>query len=75
MLITNWCRPKLQKPGDPFKDFIIEPLEAIIEKKDPLASRFISLCGIESPGLTSSLAIANHVANALLNYSSKNNFQ
>ncbi|KAG2382458.1 hypothetical protein C9374_005038 [Naegleria lovaniensis] len=70
-------RPKLQKPGDKFKDFIIEPLGAILPDKTEgsLASRFISLCGIESPGLTSSLAIANYVANDLLNYSSKCNFK
>ncbi|KAF9974726.1 hypothetical protein BGZ73_001809 [Actinomortierella ambigua] len=43
-------RPKLQGPGEPFKDFVIE-------KK----GSYVHLAGIESPGLTSSLAIAGHV--------------
>ena len=48
-------RPKLQKPGDPTRDFIIKN-EA--EKGHP---NFINLIGIESPGLTSCLAIAKYV--------------
>ncbi|MCX8083061.1 MAG: FAD-dependent oxidoreductase, partial [bacterium] len=48
-------RPKLQKKGDAFKDFII--------KKE--YQGFINLIGIDSPGLTSCLAIAKYVKNLL----------
>ena len=44
-------RPKLQKKGDEFKDFII--------KKE--LDGFINLIGIDSPGLTCCLSIAKHV--------------
>jgi L-2-hydroxyglutarate oxidase LhgO len=48
-------RPKLAGPGEPFKDFIIK-------EEDELGyNNFFTLIGIESPGLTSSLAIADHV--------------
>ncbi|KAG0314731.1 hypothetical protein BGZ97_009014 [Linnemannia gamsii] len=43
-------RPKLAGPGEPFRDFIIHHHDG-----------FVNLAGIESPGLTSSLAIAEHV--------------
>lgn len=49
-------RPKLSGPGEPNADFLIE---------GPAAhgvQGLINLFGIESPGLTSSLAIARHVA-------------
>lgn len=49
-------RPKLTGPGEPAADFAIEG-EAIHG-----ARGIINLLGIESPGLTSSLAIADHVA-------------
>lgn len=50
-------RPKIQGPGDTARDFIIDqPIPGII-----------NLFGIESPGLTSSLAIAQHVAGLLNN--------
>lgn len=49
-------RPKLSKPGEPFRDFIIQ------EEKDDGFNNFINLVGIESPGLTASLAIADYVA-------------
>ena len=49
-------RPKLQKPGDPFRDFIIKDEQA---KAMP---GFINLIGIESPGLTSCLSIAKMVS-------------
>ena len=49
-------RPKLQKPGDPARDFIIAEESA---KGFP---GVINLIGIESPGLTASPAIARHVA-------------
>lgn len=49
-------RPKLAGAGAPASDFIIEgPMEHG-------APGLINLLGIESPGLTSSLAIADHVA-------------
>ncbi|CAG8456224.1 9205_t:CDS:2 [Ambispora leptoticha] len=53
-------RPKLQAPGEPFRDFIIQE-----ETKYGLEG-FINLIGIESPGLTSSLAIAEMVADEIL---------
>jgi len=48
-------RPKLQGPGDSFCDFVI---------KEDLPG-FINLVGIESPGLTSSPAIARYVKKML----------
>ena len=52
-------RPKIQKPGDPVMDFYIK------EEKDRGFRGFINLIGIESPGLTSSLSIANYVRNLI----------
>ena len=49
-------RPKLQKPGDPARDFIIA------EETAKGLPGVINLIGIESPGLTASPAIARHVA-------------
>lgn len=46
-------RPKLQKKGDQFKDFVI--------KKE--MDGFINLIGIDSPGLTSCLSIAKYIRN------------
>ncbi|GAA5817262.1 hypothetical protein MFLAVUS_010805 [Mucor flavus] len=46
-------RPKLAGPGEAFRDFII--------KEETEHDNFFSLIGIESPGLTSSLAIADYV--------------
>ena len=48
-------RPKLQGPGEPVRDFYIR------EESARGMPGFINLTGIESPGLTSCLAIANHV--------------
>ena len=48
-------RPKLQAPGEEMRDFVIR------EESDKGFSRLINLIGIESPGLTSSLAIARMV--------------
>ena len=48
-------RPKLQGPGDDFRDFVI--------KED--APGFINLVGIESPGMTASPAIARYVQKLL----------
>ena len=49
-------RPKLQKPGDPARDFIIA------EETAKGLPGVVNLIGIESPGLTASPAIARHVA-------------
>ncbi|MCM8786101.1 MAG: NAD(P)/FAD-dependent oxidoreductase [Candidatus Omnitrophica bacterium] len=48
-------RPKLQKKGEGFKDFVI---------KEEL-SGFINLIGIDSPGLTCCLSIAKYVKNLI----------
>jgi L-2-hydroxyglutarate oxidase LhgO len=52
-------RPKIQKPGEPVRDFYIK------EESERGNPGFINLIGIESPGLTSSLAIANYVRNLI----------
>lgn len=49
-------RPKLQGPGEPYRDFVIR------EESANGCPGFINLIGIESPGLTACLAIARHVA-------------
>jgi L-2-hydroxyglutarate oxidase LhgO len=49
-------RPKLQGPGDEFRDFIITH-----EEKAGFPG-LINLIGIESPGLTAALAIARYVS-------------
>lgn len=48
-------RPKLQGPGDGFRDFVIT------HEQDKGLPGFINLIGIESPGLTSAPAIARYV--------------
>jgi len=48
-------RPKLQQEGGSFRDFYIK------EESENGFPNFINLIGIESPGLTSCLAIANYV--------------
>jgi L-2-hydroxyglutarate oxidase LhgO len=52
-------RPKLQKPGDAVRDFIIN------EESDKGFPGVINLLGIESPGLTASIAIAKYVKKLL----------
>jgi L-2-hydroxyglutarate oxidase LhgO len=53
------CRPKLSGPGQPAADFRVDgPALHAIEG-------LVNLFGIESPGLTSCLAIAEHVAELL----------
>jgi L-2-hydroxyglutarate oxidase LhgO len=47
-------RPKLQRPGDAFRDFVISG------EQGPLKG-LVNLIGIESPGLTACLAIAGEV--------------
>ena len=48
-------RPKIQQMGEPAHDFII------VNESEHGNDNFINLIGIESPGLTSSLAIAEYV--------------
>jgi L-2-hydroxyglutarate oxidase LhgO len=48
-------RPKLAGPGDAFRDFVIEEASA------HGAPGFVATLGIESPGLTAALAIADRV--------------
>ncbi len=49
-------RPKLHAPGAPAHDFVIQGPDV------HGVPRLVNLFGIESPGLTSSLALAEHVA-------------
>ena len=48
-------RPKLQKPGEVFRDFIIK------EESEYSCPGLINLIGIESPGLTAAPAIADYI--------------
>lgn len=52
-------RPKITGPGEPMSDFAIQG------PRDHGVAGLINLYGIESPGLTSSLAIADRVAGLL----------
>jgi L-2-hydroxyglutarate oxidase LhgO len=52
-------RPKLYREGEPVPDFMIHGPE------DHGMAGFVGLFGIESPGLTSALAIGEHVAGVL----------
>jgi len=52
-------RPKLQKPGEPFHDFVIR------DEADAGFPGLINLIGIESPGLTACLAIGEYVEELL----------
>ncbi len=52
-------RPKLQGPNEGFKDFCIQ------DEKQHNVKGLINLFGIDSPGLTSSLAIAEYVEGLL----------
>jgi L-2-hydroxyglutarate oxidase LhgO len=54
-------RPKLQGQGEDVKDFVIR------DETDKGLPGFIDLIGIESPGLTSSPAIARYVADMVKN--------
>jgi L-2-hydroxyglutarate oxidase LhgO len=56
---NSGIRPKLQAPGEPMRDFIISH-----EKQKGLEG-IINLIGIESPGLTASLAIAKYVSDMI----------
>jgi L-2-hydroxyglutarate oxidase LhgO len=52
-------RPKIQKPGEPLKDYYI------MEESKRGFPGFINLIGMESPALTSSISIARYVDNIL----------
>jgi len=52
-------RPKIQAQGEPARDFLIEG------PKDHGVAGLVNLFGIESPGLTASLAIADYVVGLL----------
>jgi L-2-hydroxyglutarate oxidase LhgO len=52
-------RPKLQGPGEPFRDFVVAESSAMG------APAMVHLVGIESPGLTASGALARRVAKLL----------
>jgi L-2-hydroxyglutarate oxidase LhgO len=52
-------RPKLQGPGDAFRDFVVA------EESARGLPGLVNLVGIESPGLTASLAIGERVAELL----------
>lgn len=56
---TAGIRSKLQPPQKPKRDFVI------CEEKERGLDGFINLIGIESPGLTASLAIAGHVSSMI----------
>jgi len=60
---TAGIRPKLQGPGGDFRDFVIS------DEADKGFPGFINLIGIESPGLTASLAISRYVREKVLRYS------
>jgi L-2-hydroxyglutarate oxidase LhgO len=53
-------RPKIQKSGEPQKDFYIK------EEGERGLPGFINLIGMESPGLTSSISIANYVNDLII---------
>jgi L-2-hydroxyglutarate oxidase LhgO len=61
LISADFCgiRPKIAVEGGAFQDFIIQPET---QRGFP---RLINLIGIESPGLTSSLAIADEIASLL----------
>jgi L-2-hydroxyglutarate oxidase LhgO len=52
-------RPKIQRPGEPLRDFYI------CEETKRGFPGFINLIGMESPGLTSSIAIAKYINNLI----------
>ena len=60
-LVPDYCgiRPKLTGPGEPAADFMIAPESA------HGMPRLVNLFGIESPGLTSSLSLAEEVVGYL----------
>ncbi len=59
---TSGIRPKLQGPGESYRDFVI------CDEKDAGFPGFINLIGIESPGLTSCIPIAQYVRTLIQPY-------
>jgi L-2-hydroxyglutarate oxidase LhgO len=55
-------RPKLQGPGEAYRDFVIK------DERDIGFPGLINLIGIESPGLTSCVAIARYVKSLVFPY-------
>ncbi len=53
-------RPKIQNRNGKMRDF------SILDSKDHGVDGLINLQGIESPGVTSCLALGTHVASAIL---------
>jgi L-2-hydroxyglutarate oxidase LhgO len=64
MLHPDMCgiRPKLQGPGEPPQDFVVK------DEKDIGYPGLINLIGIESPGLTSCIAIAKYISHLITSY-------
>jgi L-2-hydroxyglutarate oxidase LhgO len=56
---TSGIRAKLQGRGEPFRDFVIR------DEADRGLPGLVDVVGIDSPGLTSAPAIAEHVASLL----------
>ena len=54
-------RPKLKPPGGGFQDFVLRVNYPCVDAERNRRSPMVSLLGIESPGLTSSLALAEIV--------------
>ncbi len=63
-LYPDMCgiRPKLQGPGEPSRDFVVR------DEREAGYPGLINLIGMESPGLTSSIAIARFVSNLVKSY-------
>ncbi|KAI0313605.1 FAD dependent oxidoreductase [Amylostereum chailletii] len=61
-------RPKLVGPGGEFQDFVFRTDDSADYAPSPVGrgGRMISLLGIESPGLTSSMAIAEYVVHRMI---------
>lgn len=55
-------RPKLQGPNEPYRDFVVQ------DEKEAGYPGLINLIGIESPGLTSCIAIARYVSSLVEPY-------
>jgi L-2-hydroxyglutarate oxidase LhgO len=49
-------RPRITAPGEPLRDFVIQG------PRDHGVPGLVNLFGIESPGLTAAMPIADHVA-------------
>jgi L-2-hydroxyglutarate oxidase LhgO len=59
---TSGIRPKLQGPDDPWRDFVLR------EESDHGRPGLVNLVGIESPGLTSSLDLADRILELIYPY-------